>query len=57
MNFARGLDYAQKSLASLFAGFGEEKEERILIGVSVGIALLFLAIYLFLQIAYTWIFH
>lgn len=57
MNFARGLDYAQKSLASLLAGFGEEKEERILIGVSVGLALLFLAFYLFMQMAYTWIFH
>lgn len=56
-NLAKGLDHALKSLASLFAGYGGEKEERILIGVSVGIALLFLAFYLFMQMAYTWIFH
>jgi multicomponent Na+:H+ antiporter subunit D len=56
-NLANGLDHALKSLASLFAGYGGEKEERILIGVSVGIALLFLAFYLFMQMAYTWIFH
>jgi multicomponent Na+:H+ antiporter subunit D len=56
MNFAAYLDGIAKKIASDFSAFGEEKEERVLIGVSVMLALLFLALYLIVEILYNWIF-
>jgi multicomponent Na+:H+ antiporter subunit D len=56
MNFAAWLDGIAKKIASDFSAFGEEKEERVFIGVSVMLALLFLAVYLIVEILYYWIF-
>jgi hypothetical protein len=56
MNFAAWLDSIAKKIASDFSAFGEEKEERVYIGVSVMLALLFLALYLIVEILYNWIF-
>ena len=54
--FAAWMDGGIKRIASDFTAFGEEKEERIFIGVSVMLALLFLALYLIIEILYRWIF-
>jgi len=56
MSFAAWVDGGLKRIAADFAFFGQEKEERVLIGVSVMLALLFLTLYLVIQILYKWIF-
>jgi multicomponent Na+:H+ antiporter subunit D len=56
MGFASLMDSSVKRIAADFAFFGREKEERVLIGVSVMLALLFLALYLIVQLAYRIIF-
>ena len=56
MNFATWMDSHVKRIAADFTAFGEEKEERVFIGVSVMLALLFLALYLIVELAYRWIF-
>jgi len=56
MNFSKWMDSNLKKIASDFAAFGQEKEERVFIGVSVMLALLFLTIYLVIEIAYKLIF-
>ncbi len=54
--FAAWLDGNVNKIASDFAALGEEKEEKIFIGVSVILALLFLTLYLAIEILYRWIF-
>lgn len=56
MSFATWVDNGLKRIAADFSAYGEEKEERVFIGVSVMLALLFLALYLIVQLAYGWIF-
>ncbi len=55
-NFSAWMDGNLKRIAADFSAFGEEKEERIFIGVSVMLALLFLALYLIVQLVYKLIF-
>jgi multicomponent Na+:H+ antiporter subunit D len=55
-NFGAWIDGNLKKIASDFSAFGEEKEERVFIGVSVMLALLFLAFYLIVELVYRWIF-
>jgi multicomponent Na+:H+ antiporter subunit D len=57
MNFAAWMDGNVKRVAADFSAFGEEREEKVLIGVSVMLALLFLALYLILEFIYRWIFR
>jgi multicomponent Na+:H+ antiporter subunit D len=54
--FGNKLDSGLKGIASFVSRLGSEKEERVLIGGSVLLALLFLAFYLILEMAYQWIF-
>jgi multicomponent Na+:H+ antiporter subunit D len=54
--FSTRMDNSMKKIASDFSAFGEEKEERVYIGISVMLALLFLALYLIVEILYNWIF-
>jgi len=54
--FAAWMDGNVKKIASDFTALGEEKEEKIFIGVSVMVALLFLTLYLAIEILYRWIF-
>jgi multicomponent Na+:H+ antiporter subunit D len=56
-NFATWVDGNLKKIAADFALFGQEKEERVLIGVSVMLALLFLAFYLIVELVYRAIAH
>lgn len=56
-NFATWVDGGLKRIAADFAFFGQEKEERVLIGVSVMLALLFLALYLIVELVYRSIAH
>jgi multicomponent Na+:H+ antiporter subunit D len=56
VNFATWMDSHVKRIAADFAVYGEEKEERVFIGVSVMLSLLFLAFYLIVQLAYRWFF-
>jgi hypothetical protein len=56
-NFATWVDGNLKGIAADFAFFGQEKEERVLIGVSVMLALLFLAFYLIVELVYKLIAH
>ena len=56
-NFATWVDGNLKRIAADFAFFGQEKEERVLIGVSVMLALLFLAFYLIVELVYRLIAH
>jgi hypothetical protein len=56
MSFAKLMDSNVKRIASDFSAFGEEKEERVFVGISVMLALLFLTLYLVIQILYKWIF-
>lgn len=55
-SFGSWVDAGLKKIASDFSAFGEEKEERVFIGVSVMLALLFLALYLIVELVYRWIF-
>ncbi|MCJ7444050.1 MAG: Na(+)/H(+) antiporter subunit D [Methanotrichaceae archaeon] len=55
MSFAAWMDSNLKKIAADFSAYGEEKEERILIGVSVLLGLLFLASYLIIELIYGWI--
>jgi multicomponent Na+:H+ antiporter subunit D len=55
MSFATWMDGNLKRIAADFSAYGEEKEERVFIGVSVMLALLFLTLYLVIQILYKWI--
>ena len=55
-SFATWMESNVKRIAADFSAYGEEKEERVFIGVSVMLALLFLALYLVVQLAYRWIF-
>jgi multicomponent Na+:H+ antiporter subunit D len=55
-SFANWVDANLKRIASDCCAFGEEKEERVFIGVSVMLALLFLALYLIVELVYKWIF-
>jgi multicomponent Na+:H+ antiporter subunit D len=55
MSFAKLMDSNVKRIASDFSAFGEEKEERVFVGISVMLALLFLTLYLVIQILYKWI--
>ncbi len=50
------MDGNVKRIAADFSLLGEEKEERVFIGVSVMLALLFLAFYLIVELLYQWIF-
>jgi multicomponent Na+:H+ antiporter subunit D len=56
MSFAVWVDSGLKRIAADFAAYGEEKEEKVLIGISVLLGLLFLALYLIVELAYRWIF-
>ena len=56
VGFATWMDSQVKRIAADFTAYGEEKEERIFIGVSVMLALLFLALYLIVELGYRWIF-
>jgi multicomponent Na+:H+ antiporter subunit D len=55
LNFGNMLDRSLNRIASRFVSYGGEKEERILIGVSVLLGLLFLASYLIIELIYRWI--
>jgi hypothetical protein len=55
MNFGGRLDKGLTGLASHFASYGAEREERILIGVSVLLGLLFFAAYLIIELIYRFI--
>jgi hypothetical protein len=55
-SFANWMDSNLKRIAADFSVYGEEKEEKVFIGVSVMLALLFLVLYLVVQLAYMWIF-
>ncbi len=57
MNFGAWMDGNMKKIAADFSAFGGEKEERVLIGVSVMLALLFLALYLIVELVYRSIAH
>ena len=54
--FSAWMDSHIKRIAADFIAFGAEKEERLFIGVSVMLALLFLVLYLVVELAYRWIF-
>ena len=56
VNFATWMDGQVKKISADFIAFGAEKEERLFIGVSVMLALLFLVLYLIVELAYRWIF-
>ena len=56
VNFATWMDGHVKRISADFIAFGAEKEERLFIGVSVMLALLFLVLYLIVELAYRWIF-
>lgn len=56
VSFATWMDGQIKKISADFIAFGEEKEERLFIGVSVMLALLFLVLYLIVELAYRWIF-
>jgi len=56
VNFATWMDDQVKKISADFTAFGAEKEERLFIGVSVMLALLFLVLYLIVELAYRWIF-
>lgn len=56
-SFATWIDGNLKRIAADFSAFGGEKEERVLIGVSVMLALLFLALYLIVELVYRSIAH
>ena len=55
-SFSNWMDGNVKRIAADFSLLGEEKEERVFIGVSVMLALLFLAFYLIVELLYQWIF-
>lgn len=55
-SFSTWIDGNIKRIAADFTAYGGEKEERIFIGVSVMLALLILALYLIVELAYGWIF-
>lgn len=57
MGLGSRLDGGLRSIASFLTGYGEEKEEKVLVGISVLMALLFLAAYLIIELAYRWVFH
>ncbi|MBN1322814.1 MAG: Na(+)/H(+) antiporter subunit D [Methanotrichaceae archaeon] len=54
MALGANLDQGLKRIASFFKGYGGELEERMLVGVSVLIALIFLAVYLLVELIYRW---
>ncbi len=56
MDFATWMDGHVKRIATDFSAYGEEREEKVFIGVSVMLALLFLALYLIVELLYRWIF-
>jgi multicomponent Na+:H+ antiporter subunit D len=56
MSFAAWVDGGLKRIAADFAFFGREKEEKVFVGISVMLALLFLTAYLLIEILYKWIF-
>ena len=55
MSFSAWMDGNAKRIAADFSAFGEEKEEKVLVGISVMLALLFLTAYLLIEILYKWI--
>jgi multicomponent Na+:H+ antiporter subunit D len=55
MGFGTWVDSNLKKIAADFSAYGEVKEERILIGVSVLLGLLFLAAYLIIELIYKFI--
>ena len=55
MSFAAWMDGNAKRIAADFSAFGEQKEEKVLVGISVMLALLFLTAYLLIEILYKWI--
>jgi len=55
MALGANLDQGLRRIASFFKGYGGELEERMLVGVSVLIALIFLAVYLLVELIYRWI--
>lgn len=56
MAFAGWMEGRILRVVADFIAFGEEKEERVFIGVSVLLALLFLLFYLMVELLYRWIF-
>lgn len=56
-NFSNWVDANMNRIAADFAFFGREKEERVFIGISVMLALLFLALYLIVELVYRSIAH
>jgi multicomponent Na+:H+ antiporter subunit D len=55
MNFGTWMNGNLNKIAMDFSAFGEAKEERILIGVSVLLGLLFFAVYLIIELIYKFI--
>ena len=55
MSFSAWMDGNAKRIAADFSAFGEQKEEKVLVGISVMLALLFLTAYLLIEILYKWI--
>ena len=54
MGLGASLDQGLRRIASFFKGYGGELEERMMVGVSVLIALIFLAVYLLVELIYRW---
>ena len=55
MSFGAWIDGSLKKIVADFAIFGKEKEERVLIGISAMVCLLFLAAYLIVELIYGYI--
>ncbi|MDD1753160.1 MAG: Na(+)/H(+) antiporter subunit D, partial [Methanotrichaceae archaeon] len=55
MSFGAWIDGSLKKIVADFAIFGKEKEERVLIGISAMVGLLFLAAYLIVELIYGYI--